>query len=371
MGKKRKKNTVLIIIAGVLAAILLLAVFGYMAWEKPPEVVVEETPVPETEEPTEEAEIPVEEPEPTPTPEPIPEGAALETERQDGVYTILLAGRDITSGNTDTILVGRFDTVNHVLNLVSIPRDTLLNIGTEVRKINSIYTASLNTGGNGIDSLLLQVQWLTGFRPDCYAVLDLNTFVEVIDELGGVDFDVPEEMEYMFFDIAPRLYVHLYPGMQHLDGLQAMTVCRYRESYISGDYGRIEMQHEFMKACADQFIRLGNIPHARTVIKILSENLDTNLSAANIAWFMRQLMLCISEDIRMYTIPSEPRSLMGYSYSVVMMPDWLTMINGLLNPLGREIGWQDLNLVYINGDGFGSTQGYFEGDWYFSGYNIG
>lgn len=358
MEENRKKKTALwIAIAAIL--LLLIGVVIYMIWEKPPEVteaVSEPTEIVPEEEPT---------PTPEPTPEPMPEGTAFENSRQDGVYTFLLVGLDQMSGSTDTILVGRFDTVKHEVNLVSIPRDTIINVDAEVRKLNSVYVGSLNWGGNGIDSLYTQIRWLTGFEPDCYAILDLHTFIEIIDELGGVDFDVPEEMEYMYDDIEKRLYVHLYPGMQHLDGIHAMALCRYRVGYITGDYGRIDVQHAFMKACAEQFISLGTIPHARRVANTLAENLNTNLSAGNIAWFMRQLLQCRANDIHFYTMPSEGRLLMGYSYAVPRLYEWLDMLNASLNPFERELGMWDLNMVYCDGDGYAGTQGYLDGMWYF------
>ena len=55
--------------------------------------------------------------------------------RKPGVYTILVAGVDVVSNNTDTIMVGQLDTVNHTLNVVSIPRDTLTNIKHEEGKL--------------------------------------------------------------------------------------------------------------------------------------------------------------------------------------------------------------------------------------------
>ena len=343
-----------------IAVILAAAICAYMIWERPPELPAPTPePVPET------TPTPSPEATPEPTPEPMPDGTAFETSRQDGVYTMLLVGLDQMSGSTDTILVGRFDTVKHKLNLVSIPRDTLINVDAEVRKLNSVYAGSINWGGNGIDALMTQIDWLTGFVPDCYAVLNLETFIRIIDEIGGVDFDVPTEMEYFYDDISERLYVHLAPGMQHLNGIQAMALCRYRVGYINADYGRIEVQHQFLKACADQMISLGTIPHARAIVQILGENLKTNLSTGNIAWFMRQLLQCRSRDINFYTMPSEDRVLMGYSYVLPRLWEWIDMINVTLNPFEQELGMGNMNFVYCSGTGYEGTQGYLEGDWYF------
>ena len=140
----KKRLIIFLICAGVLTA---SAVGAYFIWEKPPAVAaeptaqpmthtVEETPVPST---------------PAPTEEPIA-AEPLKTQRQDGVYTMLVAGVDEGGGNTDTIMVGKLDTVNHTLDVVSIPRDTLINVSWWVKKVNSAYAAA-GGGDEGIASL--------------------------------------------------------------------------------------------------------------------------------------------------------------------------------------------------------------------------
>ena len=76
-----------------------------------------------------------------------------------------------------------------------------------------------------------------------------------------------------------------------MDGYQAIGLCRYRDGYVNGDLERIEVQHQFLKAVANQFISLGNIRNIGKVSKILAESMDTNLSAANIAYFIRQALM--------------------------------------------------------------------------------
>ena len=361
--KDEKKKISLGIAAAVFGALVLIVFCAYALWVQPPKMAEEPVPTPT---PTPEATAkPVTTPEPTPTPEPLPVGEAFPSERQDGVYTVLLVGLDQMSMSTDTILVGRIDTKAHTMNFVSIPRDTIINVDTEIRKINTVYPGSVAFGGNGIDALQRQVQWLTGIPIDCWAVLDLNTFIRLIDEIGGVDFNVPVEINYFFDDIAKRLYVHLDPGYQHLDGIQAMAVCRYREGYITADLGRIEVQHDFLKACARQMISTGNIPHAPAVVKILSEGLTTNLSARNIAWFLRQALQCKAKDITFDTLPSDVKLLQGYSYAVPRLYEWLEMINGKLNPYEEPITQWQLNLVYCDWSGhYFGTNG-LDGAWYF------
>lgn len=287
------------------------------------------------------------------------DGEAFETERRDGVYTILFAGNDDGNGNTDTMMFGKIDTIAHTIDFVSIPRDTIINCDWDVRKLNSVYAGSLNSGGNGIDSLETQITRLTGVSVDCYAIIDLDVFIDTIDALGGVYFDVPIDMEY-----ENGVSIHIKKGYQLLDGHQAMGVCRFRSGYITGDYGRIEMQHEFLEACADQFIKLGNIPNVTKVLNILSEGLTTNLSSANIAFFLRQAMMCKPEDINFHTAPSHADLIQGYSYSVLDLYPWLEMINATINPYSSEIGYSDINIVYKDGGSYTSTGSLIGADYY-------
>ena len=270
-------------------------------------------------------------------------GSPFDTKRKDGVYTILLAGNDDGTGNTDTIMVGKLDTVRHKLDFVSIPRDTIINVEWDNRKLNSVYWGSKNNGGNGIDALRSHVKKLTGFDVDCYAVIDLDAIIQVVDALGGVYFDVPQAMDY---DDGP--VIHLQPGYQLLDGEAAMGLCRYRKGYVNGDLERIEVQHEFLKAAAEQFIRLGNIPNVGKVTRILAESMDTNLSAANIAYFIRQALMCSPENINFYTAPNTPQEVHELSYTFLDLYDWLDMVNSTINPYTAPVTEGKLDLVYLH-----------------------
>ncbi len=290
-----------------------------------------------------------------PAAEALPEGEAISTARQDGVYTILLVGNDDGNYNTDTLILGRLDTVGHRMDFVSIPRDTLINVPWEVRKINAVYWGSRLNGGDGITALKQQVARLCGFEPDCYAVIDLDMFVQAVDLIGGVYFDVPMAMDYE--DLSQDLRIHLQPGYQLLNGNQAMGLCRFRSSYVTGDLGRIEMQQQFLRALAGQLLSLGNIPHAAELARLLAANLDTDLSAANIAFFLRQFLSCRAEDIGFYTAPGAPEIISGYSYQVLDLPAWLDLVNQRLNPFDTPIGWENVDLVYRSGGGFAGTAG--------------
>ena len=336
MDKKGKTIKIICIVAMGLGALIAGVTSVYMLWEKPPEL---------KEGPEFLADIVTEKPGSSPKPShSADKGTAFETKRQDGVYTMLLVGNDDGTGNTDTIMLAKLDTVRHKADFVSIPRDTLINVDSPVRKINSVYWGAKNSGGDGIGALMRHVKKLSGIEADCYAVIDLDVFVEAVDVLGGIWYDVPERM---YYDNGP--VIDLQPGYQLLDGEQSMWLCRYRSSYVNGDIDRIDVQHDFMKAAAEQFLSLGSVPNISKLAALLAENMDTNMTASNMAYFARQLLLCSSEDINFYTAPNTPAMVQGLSYTFLNLYDWLEMVNAKLNPYSQPVTEGQLDLVYLYG----------------------
>ena len=346
-------------VLGVIAVIVVAAIVGYSIWEKPPEIsrpAASETPKPQ-----ESADIALPGQTDSGSETDIPEeddfDGALTTERSDGVYTILLVGRDHESNSTDTILVGKFDTVNHTLDAVNIPRDTLANIGwsSTPKKINAVYPGYTNSGKSGIDGLKTYIRNMLGFDIDCYAVVNLKVVEDVINEIGGVYFDVPMDMDYD--DGGQHFHVHLKEGYQLLNGYEALGVFRYRYgnnggTYPGGDIERIGVQQNLLKAIASQMLTLGNIPNLTNVIQLLVDNVETDLSAANMAFFARQFLKCSMDDIGFHTLPfSNTCFINGISYVSPDVDAWLEMVNTYLNPYKEPVTTANVNILTANGDG--------------------
>lgn len=363
-AKKKSSKKVLIIALAVAAVIIIAAVAAYFVWEQAPSIAGA-NPAPATEPPAEPAAsaAPSATPEPTPTPV-LDSAVAPENDRHDGVYTILLVGEDMWTGHTDTILVGKVDTNAHKMDFVSIPRDTLLNMDGDMRKINAVYANATSLDEDGMAALKSRVKDLIGFDVDCYAKIDLEAFVQVIDAVGGIDIYLDEPVQYD--DVWQGMYIDVPTGQNHLSGQEAMTLVRYRAGYASADIGRIDVQHKFLTACVEQFISLGNIPNIGKVMDILTESVDTDLTAANIAYFIRQGLMCKTEDIKFYTMPTAPKNLGGYSYAVIILYDWVNMINDCLNPFVDEITTGNLNVMYNDYFGYGCTSE-IQGGWYYVG----
>lgn len=381
--KSGKKKKILLIAAVTVFIILAAAVGTYMLWEQAPQLAQPLlTELPSSPSPTAEPEptvslkpaaaVPTPSPEATasPTPDPFDQAQAPVNERQDGVYTVLVVGEDKWSGNTDTILVGKIDTVAHKMDFVSLPRDTLINVDWDVRKLNSVYYKARNAGLDPAEQLKKHVTNIVGFPVDCYAVVNLEAFIEVIDAIGGVEYDVPQDIYFEDYTLVDGEWQDSYHGFragkQTLTGLECMGLVRYRHGYEGGDLDRIELQHDFLKACVSQFISLGNIPNVGKVIDILAKNIDTDLSAANIAYFLRQALMCKAEDINFHTMPTTPKNLGGYSYAVILVYNWRDMINELLNPYTEPITINHLNVMFNDYIGIGCTRE-AAGPWYYIG----
>lgn len=283
-------------------------------------------------------------------------------QRRKSVYTLILAGMDEVSGNTDTIVIGRVDAEARRIDLVSIPRDTYVNRSWDVRKINCAYTMAKNAGKDGLEGLREAARGLCGFDADCCAVMDLETVKQAIDLMGGVYFDVPFDMDYE--DEAQDLSIHIPAGYQCLNGEQCVQLCRYRKNYVNGDIDRISLQHDFLKAAARQFISLGSIPNLARVVQLAVSSVDSDLTAANIAYLLRCAIQCSADDIAFYTMPNRPADAGGLSYTFVEKDEWLAMLNDTLDPFDAPIGEENLDLVYIDGGLFRSTSGTIRGENY-------
>lgn len=290
--------------------------------------------------------------------------------RKDGVYTFLVAGTDQISNNTDTIMVGSFDTVNGKLNIVSIPRDTLINIQHEVKKANAAYhyanyykdiEGSSYYGIDPVTSMRKElVKSMLGFDVDKYVLVNLKAAEEVVDAIGGVEFDLPIDMN---FDSKNQdLHIHLNKGKQTLNGEQFVQVMRFRSSYAGGDLERIEMQHKLLRALADQMLTLGNVPNISKVAQIVADNMQTDMNTENIIYFIKEFLKLDKDDIQFLTLPKlNTGSVFGYSYVFTDIDAWLKMVNDSLNPWTTEVTAQNVDIITYKDGNFYSTTGEVNG----------
>ncbi len=252
-------------------------------------------------------------------------GLSASGNRKPGVYTVLVAGADHLGGNTDTMLLATLDTVQGKLNVMSIPRDTQVNVSRKIKKINAAWAIGK------ADQLKKELQSFIGFAPDSYMVVDLKGFVRLVDAMDGVDFDVPRRMHYS--DPGQNLYINLEKGFQHLNGDKAIQLLRFRHTYVEGDIQRVRVQQDFLKAMASQMLKGANVFKIPEFVDIVSESVKTDLTTGNMIWFMQELFKLKEEDIEFHIMPGDTSPYYkGQSYVIIYEDKLLEMVNEYFNP---------------------------------------
>lgn len=284
--------------------------------------------------------------------------------RKKDFFTFLVIGRDtVGGGNTDTILLASYDIPNQQLDIMSIPRDTMVNVPWDVKKINSVY--NYNGGGEkGIEALDNEISQLVGFVPDYQVVLEWKAVGELVDALGGIQFDVPVDMKHTADDIV----INLKKGPQKLDGNKAMQLVRFR-GYPNADIGRIETQQKFLGAVIKQCLSISNVTRINELAKVFNDNVTMNLKINHLAWFADKAIFggLKMENVRFHTMPldlvnvwsrGEGREL---SYVVPQMEELVDMVNQYFNPYEDDLKANELDIMFVNKDGsIGSSTGRVE-----------
>lgn len=348
--KKLRKPLVMI---GVAVLLLLIAIIAYSIWEKPPAPSENGLAVMETLKPAV-SDVPIQ------TPPPEETEAPQETEtpevRKEDCYTFLLMAYDQLGANTDTIIVGRMDAKNGTIDVVNIPRDTLVNVPWGVKKINTI----LPQVDNEMSYFLDYLSKIIGFSVDCYAVVDIKAVEQLVNCIGGIYYNVPRDMDYD--DPTQDLHIHIQKGYQLLYGEDVVKVLRFRigndgTGYLNGDLGRIQTQQDLLKTLAGQMLTLGNIPNLEKIIEIFENNVQTNLTASNIAFLTREFLMMDQENIRFHTLSGEAIGIRGGSYYQINAEEWVHTVNEYLNPFHEAVTLDHLDLLRQEGKFVISTTG--------------
>ncbi|MDO4825517.1 MAG: LCP family protein, partial [Bacillota bacterium] len=216
-----------------------------------------------------------------------------------------------------------------------------------VNKKNPKINSSMH---GGIENLQEVVSDLLGIPLDFYVEIDLNGFVELVDAVGGVDFDVPIEMYYN--DPSQDLNIFYQPGMQHLTGQQAMEVCRFRHNadgtgYPHPDNHRRETTRNMMITVAKKVLALNNIVKITNYFDILQRNVETDLTASNITWFIGQFLnVDLDTGVTGSGLPGDGSvTYKGTRWCYELYPqESLDVINATVNPYTTPLTLDDLNI---------------------------
>lgn len=191
-----------------------------------------------------------------------------EQEKVQDIINVAVFGTDEEGFRADVNMLVSFNTKTKELHMISVPRDSrvvmtddmidhLQEKGAYIPQQNGVYGQCKLTElhayageGNRCAFSVAMLEELLDVKVDYYVKVDLSAFRQIVDAVGGVDFEVEQRLYYV--DPYQDLYIDLYPGMQHLDGEKAEQLVRYREGYVQKDLKRIEVQQKFIQALIEK-----------------------------------------------------------------------------------------------------------------------
>lgn len=263
-------------------------------------------------------------------------------DKETGKINVLLAGTDVYGTCTDTIMVVSYDLDENKVNILSVPRDTRMYVGNRYQKINSAYSISKNGKMKGIQGTIEAVTRLTGIPINYYVEFTFEAFRNAIDALGGVDFYVPQNMNYE--DPVQDLYIHLKEGQQHLDGDKAEQLVRFRR-YPMGDIDRVKVQQSFIKALAEQKLNAGIITKLPDLFEVVKEDLKTNFKLSDVSKYALNLLDLTADNVYMHELPGTPNSTdYGASY-------WIADMTALATLIEENFGYDASDITIHSADG--------------------
>jgi len=272
----RKRWKLLMLYGGVAVALLLMAGAGYTAYQYKQMTKEWYAPLERQPEANGQQSLP-------PT-QPLSgeKLALLQNPKQLKPFLLLLIGIDSRDGErarSDTMMLAAVNPGKQRAFLLSIPRDSFMDIpGHGYDKVNH----AMAYGGPKL--VKQSLERFLHVAIDHYVTIDFDGFRKIVDELGGVEVHVKKRMKYS--DPSDDTYIDLQPGVQILNGKQALDYARYRKSDLGRedtDYDRIVRQQEIVKALANKGDSVQAFFKAFKLMDIMGQHVRTDLSEAQIA----------------------------------------------------------------------------------------
>jgi LCP family protein required for cell wall assembly len=220
--------------------------------------------------------------------------------------------RDNNHKRSDTIMIVRYNPNDEKVYILSIPRDTKVNINGRTEKINAAHAEG------GTKLAISTIEKLLDVNINYYAKINYEGFRKCIDAIGGVDVVVPQDMDYDAYDI----HIHFKKGETvHLNGEEAERFIRWRKNnngggYAMGDLGRIATQQEFMVKVLEKLKTPSGMIRIFPLINTLSEYVETNMDSKTMFAYAFKLKDIHTSNIEKRILEGEPKYIDGISYFI-------------------------------------------------------
>lgn len=260
---------------------------------------------------------------------------------------ILVMGE--STGMSDTIIACSYNPKTQKASMLSIPRDTYVTNGkykySAQNKINSVY----NSGKNP-EKTVQAVNELTGLNIKYYILVDTEALIKLVDLIGGVEFNVPIDMNYD--DYSQDLHIHLKKGYQTLTGEQAEQVVRFRHNnngssysyeYGNEDYGRMRTQRDLIIAVAKQTIQFKNVKEIKNMLNIMKEDVKSNIDFNLLLDYIPYAVNIKLDTIQTAQLPGKSAQKHGGWFYFHDEEETLTLVDELFNEKQEEFNANDVN----------------------------
>lgn len=217
---------------------------------------------------------------------------------------ILIMGLDVekgTRGRTDTIMLLSFRPDRDEVYLLSIPRDTRVQIKGGYDKINAAYVYG------GAELARETIENFLDIEIDHHVVVNFDAFITLIDLVDGIEVDVPVRMYY------PQEKINLQPGKQTLDGEAALAYSRYRGT-SEGDLGRSKRQQEVVGLLVDKLLTPKMIVKLPQIIQTMNEYVEHDFSMSEMMKFVNAANQARNKPIESLYLPGTNKKINGLWY---------------------------------------------------------
>lgn len=231
------------------------------------------------------------------------------------ILNILLFGADQygDQGNSDTMILMSIDNRHEKIKLTSFLRDTLVYVpGYYDTKLTHAYSYG------GAELSIQTIETNFGIKIDRYAVVNFETFRDIVDIMGGVDIELTyDEIEYINAQIAQNYQDDYLPwdteeGIVHLNGQQALWHARNRGGYVNGqyfymgdDWGRVERQRAFLDAVMDKLRGSASLTDIVKIVNAVGPNITTNLKSSEITLLVSGALTYLDYEMQELSMPED------------------------------------------------------------------
>ena len=237
--------------------------------------------------------------------------------KSDPISILLMGIEDYetggVNGRTDTLIVLTYNPELNTVKMMSIPRDTLVEIVGYDRddKINHAHAFG------GKEMTINTVEKFLDIPIDYYAAVDFDAFIDIVDILGGVTVNVPFDFHQK--TMAPNsYYVYFNEGPQRVNGEEALAFVRMRKMDPRGDIGRTERQQEFIRAVVDEALQFKSITKVDDIANVIGERVETNVKISEGISMFLNLTGFSSDNIESVKLDTVPETINGISYQIAI-----------------------------------------------------